>query len=51
MQFALTLVGKNIVDVNAITICAMILSVISFIISYSVYDRISKILACEGDAL
>ena len=40
--FALTLVGKAIVDVQAITICTIILSIVSFIISYSVYDRISK---------
>jgi len=46
--FALTLIGENIVDVNAITICTMVLSVVSFIISYSVYDRISKTSACDG---
>lgn len=40
--FALTLVGESIVDVTAITICTIVLSVISFLISYSVYDRISK---------
>lgn len=40
--FALTLVGKTIVDVQAITICTIILSAVSFLISYSVYDRISK---------
>ncbi|HSH24744.1 MAG TPA: hypothetical protein VLA13_04320 [Massilibacterium sp.] len=40
--FALTLVGKTIVDVQAITICTVVLSVVSFLISYSVYDRISK---------
>ena len=40
--FALTLVGETIVDVRAITICTIILSVVSFLISYSVYDRISK---------
>jgi hypothetical protein len=46
--FALTLIGENIVDVNAITICTMVLSVVSFLISYSVYDRISKTSTCEG---
>jgi len=49
--FALTLIGENIVDVNAITICTIVLSVVSFLISYSVYDRISKTLACEGGVL
>ena len=46
--FALTLIGENIVDVNAITICTMVLSVVSFLISYTVYDRISKTPTCEG---
>lgn len=46
--FALTLIGENIVDVNAITICTMVLSVVSFLISYSVYDRISKTSTCKG---
>lgn len=46
--FALTLIGENIVDVNAITICAMVLSVVSFLISYSVYDRVSKASTYEG---
>lgn len=40
--FALTLVGEAIVDVQAITICTIVLSIVSFFISYSVYDRISK---------
>ncbi len=46
--FALTLIGENIVDVNAITICTIVLSVVSFLISYTVYDRISKASTCEG---
>lgn len=46
--FALTLIGENIVDVNAITICTMVLSIVSFLISYSVYDRISKAPAYSG---
>lgn len=46
--FALTLIGESIVDVNAITICTMVLSVVSFLISYTVYDRISKTPTCEG---
>lgn len=45
--FALTLVGENIVDVSAITICTIVLSIVSFFISYSVYDRISKLHNCE----
>jgi len=40
--FALTLIGANIVDVTAITICTIGLSIVSFFISYSVYDKISK---------
>jgi hypothetical protein len=46
--FALTLIGENIVNVNAITICTMVLSVVSFSISYSVYDRVSKISIYDG---
>lgn len=45
--FALTLIGENIVDVTAITICTMVLSIVSFLISYSVYDRVSKASACD----
>ncbi len=40
--FALNLIGENIVDGEAITICTVVLSIVSFLISYSVYDRISK---------
>lgn len=47
---ALTLIGDKIVDVAAITICTMVLSIVSFIISYSVYDRISRASTSEhGD--
>lgn len=46
--FALTLVGENVVDFNAITVCAMVLSIVSFLISYSVYDRVSKASSCNG---
>lgn len=46
--FALTLIGENIVDVNAIKICTMVLSVVSFLISYSVYDRVSKASTYDG---
>lgn len=41
--FALTLIGENIVDIKAITICTIVLSTVSFLISYSVYDKISKV--------
>src|SRR5690606_1176029 len=41
--FALTLIGGRVVDVIAITICTIILALVSFLISYSVYDRLSKI--------
>jgi hypothetical protein len=40
--FALNLVGEKIVDVKSIKICTVVLSIVSFLISYSVYDRISK---------
>lgn len=46
--FALTLIGDSIVDVAAITICTIILSLVSFFISYSVYDRISKVNSIES---
>lgn len=46
--FALTLVGENIVDINAISVCTVVLSVVSFLISYSVYDRVSKISVNDG---
>lgn len=50
--FALTLIGDGIVDVGAITICTIVLSLVSFLISYSVYDRISKVTSLEsGGAL
>ena len=41
--FALNLIGENIVDVKALTTCTVVLSIVSFLISYSVYDRISKV--------
>ncbi|WP_313597127.1 hypothetical protein [Psychrobacter sanguinis] len=40
---ALNLLGENIVDTKTMTNCTMLLASISFAISYSVYDRISKI--------
>lgn len=46
--FALTLVGERIVDVAAITNCAIVLSGVSFLISYSVYDRVSRINSSES---
>lgn len=46
--FALTLIGDSIVDVTAITICTIILSLVSFFISYSVYDRISNVSSSES---
>lgn len=41
--FALTLIDEKIIDTKAITTCAIVLSIVSFLLSYSVYDRISKI--------
>lgn len=40
--FALTLIEGNIVNISAITYCTIILALVSFGISYSVYDRLSK---------
>ncbi len=40
--FAVNLIGEIIVDVEAITKCAIGLSIVSFLISYSVYDKVSK---------
>ena len=41
---ALNLVGADVIDIKAITFCAIGLSVVSFVISYSVYDAVSRIL-------
>lgn len=40
--YSFTLVGDKIVDILAITYCSIFLAFVSFLISYSVYDRISK---------
>ncbi|MEJ6066662.1 hypothetical protein MT378_02775 [Psychrobacter sp. 16-Bac2893] len=40
--FAINLIGERVVDVEAITKCAIGLSIVSFFISYSVYDKVSK---------
>ncbi|SET65218.1 hypothetical protein SAMN05216326_15214 [Nitrosomonas marina] len=42
LLFALTLIDDGLVDLDALKLCTQILAVISFMISYSVYDRISK---------
>lgn len=41
--FTLTLIGSNIVSINAIQYSTITLAVVSFLISYSVYDRVSRI--------
>lgn len=46
--FAVTLIGDKIVDITAIKLCTIGLSVISFLISYSVYDRISMVNRVES---
>lgn len=46
---ALTLVGGDLVDVEAITKCAITLAFVSLAISYSVYDKVSKQPALVGD--
>lgn len=40
--FSLAVAGPDIVNVDAIERCTMLLSVISLVISYSVYHRISR---------
>lgn len=40
--YTLALVGDKVVNVLAITYCSVVLAFVSFLISYSVYDRISK---------
>ena len=46
--FALTIIGESIVDIQAITICTITLSLVSLLISYSVYERISKFMSLES---
>jgi hypothetical protein len=46
--FALTLVGETIIDAQATMICTVVLSFVSFLISYSVYDRVSKMSNSES---
>ena len=45
--FALNIIGGGLVDANAMTACTCALSVVSFFISYSVYDRVSKVKPIE----
>lgn len=40
--YSLMLIGDKVVDITAITYCSIFLAFVSFLISYSVYDRISK---------
>lgn len=47
--FAITLIGDNIVDLKAITHCTILLSFVSFLISYSVYDRVSKLTNSQSE--
>ncbi len=41
--FTFTLFGDKLVDISAMTKCTIVLAALSFAISYSVFDRISKI--------
>jgi len=41
--FTLMLIGRNIVNTQAIQYSTIALAIVSFLISYSVYDRVSKI--------
>jgi hypothetical protein len=40
--FSVSLLGDSLVDIQVITYCTIASSCVSFLISYSVYDRISK---------
>ena len=41
--YSLTLIGDKVVNVLAITYCSIFMAIVSFLISYSVYDRISRL--------
>ncbi|MBN5142305.1 hypothetical protein JY471_07195 [Stenotrophomonas maltophilia] len=47
--FALTIIGGGLIDGAAMNVCTLILSMVSFLISYSVYDRISRVEAVVGE--
>ena len=49
--FALALIGESLINVRAVTICTMVLSFVSFLISYSVYDRVTKSLSHDAGNL
>lgn len=40
--YSLTLIGDKVIDVSAIFYCSVGLAFASFLISYSLYNRISK---------
>lgn len=41
--FSLFSASGNIIDINAINKCSVMLAIVSFLISYSVFDRITKL--------
>lgn len=41
--YSLILIGDLVVNITKITYCSIVLAIVSLFISYSVYDRISKI--------
>lgn len=41
--FSVSLIGDSLVNIQVITYCAIAAACVSFLISYSVYDRVSKL--------
>ena len=41
--FAVNIIGKDFINIQAINYCTFGLSLVSFLLSYSVYDRVSQI--------
>lgn len=41
--YTLTLLGDKVVDISAITYCSLSLAFFSFLISFAVFDRLSKL--------
>jgi hypothetical protein len=43
--FCLTLIGGSIIDLKSLTYCTIALSFVSFFISFSVYHKVTKVIA------
>jgi len=46
--FAVTLIGGELVDIKSITYCTIFLAIVSFLLSFSVYDRVSKTISLKS---